>query len=448
MRARNLLLLLLTALAVFSCWAAIGQPPAATAGFCPYQLPLGPSDYAGGPAVVSGISFDALLVASKPGANASFFDTAEFDGLSATVGQICQLRVPVHFGTATPGTCTEPELFWDTDDDRLHACTAADTWVLVGGGGAETDHGALIGLADDDHPQYALLAGRAGETVFNGAGADVNFRVEGSGAPNALFVDGANGRVGVGTANPASDFEVSTAANTVMRVASSGASGIPLLRLANATQGWDIRTEGSSGLLNFRDGNSGAVPLRIVPGTPTNSLRLEANGVSLFGTGSFAGGSGVLYMANAAAAPASNPSGGVVLYSADVGASAELHVRDEAGNVTVLSDPRPAPSQQTCDDSGDANPGALTVSVDGLNYVAITNSDADGCDATLSESGAENGQVLRLVVVSSAGGTTKLADVPGTQETGVAGCSMGQWEGVTAVYASDRWVKMGCEESN
>jgi len=31
-----------------------------------------------------------------------------------------------------------------------------------GGGGGVTDHGALTGLGDDDHAQYALLAGRAG----------------------------------------------------------------------------------------------------------------------------------------------------------------------------------------------------------------------------------------------------------------------------------------------
>src|SRR6185503_13776641 len=38
---------------------------------------------------------------------------------------------------------------------------------LVGddsGGGGVTDHGALTGLLDDDHPQYLLLAGRTGAT--------------------------------------------------------------------------------------------------------------------------------------------------------------------------------------------------------------------------------------------------------------------------------------------
>lgn len=51
------------------------------------------------------------------------------------------------------------------------------TWTTIPGGGV-TDHGALTGLADDDHPQYTLLAGRtggqihAGKSVFGGSSAD------------------------------------------------------------------------------------------------------------------------------------------------------------------------------------------------------------------------------------------------------------------------------------
>lgn len=43
-------------------------------------------------------------------------------------------------------------------------------WQIIAGG--VTDHGALTGLSDDDHTQYALLAGRsAGQTVAGGTGA-------------------------------------------------------------------------------------------------------------------------------------------------------------------------------------------------------------------------------------------------------------------------------------
>jgi hypothetical protein len=44
--------------------------------------------------------------------------------------------------------------------------------LLNSGGGGVTDHGELTGLADDDHTQYALLAGRTGgQTLIGGTGA-------------------------------------------------------------------------------------------------------------------------------------------------------------------------------------------------------------------------------------------------------------------------------------
>lgn len=41
-----------------------------------------------------------------------------------------------------------------------------------GGGGGVTDHGDLTGLADDDHTQYALLAGRGSNQTLKGATTD------------------------------------------------------------------------------------------------------------------------------------------------------------------------------------------------------------------------------------------------------------------------------------
>lgn len=52
------------------------------------------------------------------------------------------------------------------------AVAATDVPTLSQAGGTGGDHGALTGLTDDDHPQYAKLAGRAGgQTLKGGTGA-------------------------------------------------------------------------------------------------------------------------------------------------------------------------------------------------------------------------------------------------------------------------------------
>ena len=63
---------------------------------------------------------------------------------------------------------------------------AAPTWQNASSVGT-TDHGALTGLTDDDHTQYALLAGRDGDTL---AIDQVNAY---DGAGLKLYDDGGNG---------------------------------------------------------------------------------------------------------------------------------------------------------------------------------------------------------------------------------------------------------------
>ncbi len=47
-----------------------------------------------------------------------------------------------------------------------------------------------------------------GGAIFNEAGADVDFRIEGSGNANLFFIDAGNNRVGIGTATPLQNFQV------------------------------------------------------------------------------------------------------------------------------------------------------------------------------------------------------------------------------------------------
>jgi len=58
----------------------------------------------------------------------------------------------------------------------------------------------------------------AGAVVFNEAGADYDFRVEGVGAANALFVQGSDGFVGIGTAAPAAILHIEDAVDGDMPI--------------------------------------------------------------------------------------------------------------------------------------------------------------------------------------------------------------------------------------
>jgi hypothetical protein len=78
--------------------------------------------------------------------------------------------------------------------------TAANTATLgnvdVNGG---TIDGAVIGGSTAAAGSFTTL-NTSGQVVFNDAGADVDFRVESDTDENALFVDGATGNIGIGTA--------------------------------------------------------------------------------------------------------------------------------------------------------------------------------------------------------------------------------------------------------
>lgn len=77
-------------------------------------------------------------------------------------------------------------------------------------------------------PVSATTLNTSGAVVFNDAGADVDFRVEGDTDANLLFVDASTDRVGIGTSSPASNLQVSNTAgySTVTFTGSSSSGGI------------------------------------------------------------------------------------------------------------------------------------------------------------------------------------------------------------------------------
>ncbi len=108
--------------------------------------------------------------------------------------------------------------FWDI------TATATNKKTTFANFEAAIDHGNILGLTDDDHNIYALLAGRAGGQVLIGgtgttddltlqttagvgaAGADMHFLVGNNGDVEAMTILN-NGDVGIG-ASPAADLDV------------------------------------------------------------------------------------------------------------------------------------------------------------------------------------------------------------------------------------------------
>lgn len=96
-------------------------------------------------------------------------------------------------------------------------------------------------------------------------------------------------------------------------------------------------------------------------------------------------------------------------------------------------------SAETCTSTGNGSAQALTLTVVGKSYIALTQSDPDGCALTLSETSAQDGQILTVVNISA--NSASFADSSGVQEmTGGTTVTLAQWAAVSFIYRSDRWV--------
>jgi hypothetical protein len=134
--------------------------------------------------------------------------------------------------------------------------------VTGGGGGGVTDHGALTGLADDDHPQYALLAGRSGgQSLIGGTGVGENLtlRSNSSGTPGKILFgnsgnyvfDGVNGRFGIGQSTPLAEIHIEASGGAdrgiLIKNTGTGSGDTAAIKFSNTTSSFTLFLATASG---------------------------------------------------------------------------------------------------------------------------------------------------------------------------------------------------------
>jgi hypothetical protein len=99
------------------------------------------------------------------------------------------------------------KFFGDTASAYMLWDASADDLILGGAAGLSVNSTALV---------TGVLTANGG-AVFNESGADVDFRIESDTNANALFVQGSDGNVGIGTSSPSTTLHLSSA-GTALRL--------------------------------------------------------------------------------------------------------------------------------------------------------------------------------------------------------------------------------------
>jgi len=149
---------------------------------------------------------------------------------------------PLKFTSGTNLTTAEAGAM-EYDGTNLYFSLSNGTRKTLGyTDGTNIDHGGLLGLSDDDHTQYALLAGRsAGQTLIGGTtttsdltlqttsgvgttGADMHFLVGNAGGTEAMTILN-NGKVGIGTDSPLATLHLDGTTSTIRLTPAPGEYG-------------------------------------------------------------------------------------------------------------------------------------------------------------------------------------------------------------------------------
>jgi hypothetical protein len=122
-----------------------------------------------------------------------------------------------------------------------------DAWITIGTINQTADTFTLTSAVS------ATTLNTSGQVVFNDAGADVDFRVEGDTDANLLFVDASADKVGIGTSSPAEKLSLN--GNFVMNNGGGG-GGSDILTITNASGSPLINATSNATALTFGTGGS------------------------------------------------------------------------------------------------------------------------------------------------------------------------------------------------
>lgn len=169
------------------------------------------------------------------------------------------------------------ELAVNTADKRLYTKDSGGNVVEVGINPTSITTGTL---------------NTSGAVVFNDAGADVDFRVEGDTDANLLFVDASTDRIGVGTNAPQRRLEIFGDRNAIIRLSNERVTESPdqilgsIEFFSNDSSGTGANVRSTITAKSFGGGNASYLTFSTADGTTDNveRLRIDSSGNVGIGT--------------------------------------------------------------------------------------------------------------------------------------------------------------------
>lgn len=175
---------------------------------------------------------------------------------------------------------------------KLNASGKVDITMIPTSG---IDHGGLTGLGDDDHAQYALLAGRSGgQSLVGGTASGNNLTLSSTAHAtkgkvilgSASAYDQVNDRLGLGTTSPSVTFHVAGSdANGVRTLLANAQGGADISTYATGTTAYSISGWADAGVIESGTGASGGLvlsayagPIILQTGAQTTRFTLSATG--------------------------------------------------------------------------------------------------------------------------------------------------------------------------